>query len=186
MFEWLGQRLRAAAELTDAWQGINLVTEFRPPAPAEAIVRCEAELTRALPESFREFLKLHDGGFVGAEVSLTTTTSTTGFQVYGAAECAAATRRLPEVLEPFGLPTAAFDGLVVFAEYGNSDICLFDASGSDGKEYPVIDGFHEAPSAWREAVIAPNFEEWLRQIFSAMIDRRQYPQYWIPSPLRPL
>ncbi len=42
------------------------------------------------------------------------------------------------------------------------------------------------PDEWREAVIAPNFEEWLRRLFDAMIDRRQYPQYWIPTPLRPL
>jgi hypothetical protein len=73
----------------------------------------------------------------------------------------------------------------VFADYGNSDICLFDSTRANGGEYPVIDGFHEVPSAWRRAEIAPTFEEWLRNIFEALTIRRQYPQYWIETPLHP-
>lgn len=79
MFSWLDERLRAADELTNTWDGINLIADFRAPATADALTRCEAGLGRRLPQSFRSFLELHDGGFVGAEIALPRTTSTTGF-----------------------------------------------------------------------------------------------------------
>lgn len=48
----------------------------------------------------------------------------------------------------------------------------------------MLDGFHEAVGSWRELVIAPSFEDWLRRIFHAFIEREQSPVYWLESPLR--
>lgn len=94
------------------------------------------------------------------------------------------TSDLPE-LAPFALPPGAVAGLIVFAEYSNSDICLFDPAQAEGPEYPIIDGYHEWPDQWRTAVIAPNFEEWLRRMLESLIEKRQYLEYWIPTPLSP-
>jgi hypothetical protein len=70
MFAWLEQRLHETSVISDDWDGINVFAGFRQPATAEVLARCEADLGRPLPESFRAFLELHDGGFIGAEVAL--------------------------------------------------------------------------------------------------------------------
>ncbi|HTD32443.1 MAG TPA: SMI1/KNR4 family protein [Candidatus Elarobacter sp.] len=145
---------------------------------------CEQQLGRFLPESYRAFLSLHDGGFVGLETVLPGMTSTSGFRIFGAQQTTERTLALADDLEPFELPPAALDGLIVFADYGNSDICLFDATRPSGGEYPVLDGFHEAVGSWRELVIAVTFEDWLRRIFDAFIEREQRLEYWLESPLR--
>lgn len=186
MFAWLDGRIRAAEAKSDILEGITFVANLRPPATDAAVESCESELQRFLPDSYREFLKLYDGGFLGLEIALTDgITSTRGFEIFGAAEVAAATVRLAEDLAPFEMPPETFDGLIVFADYGNSDICLFDATRRSGGEYPVLDGFHEAVGEWRDNVIAETFEHWLRQAFDAFVDRDYSLAYWLQSPLRP-
>jgi len=128
MFDWLEQRLRAAHELTDAMDGVNFVDDLRGPAAVDAIERCEAALEQFLPDSYRQFLKLHDGGFLGLEVAMATSTFTSGIQIFSAGECAEATSSLAEDLAPFELPIGALDGLIVFASYGNSDIVYLRAA----------------------------------------------------------
>jgi hypothetical protein len=185
MFAWLDDRIRAAQAKSETLQGIAFVCDLRPPALDAAVESCESELQRFLPESYREFLCLHDGGFIGLEIALQGTTSTRGFQIFGAAEVAATTVRLADDLAPYALPPDAFDGLIVFADYGNSDICLFDATRGTGGEYPVLDGYHEAVGEWRDQVIAANFEQWLRQMLDAFIEREHSLAYWLESPLKP-
>lgn len=185
MFAWLDDRIHAAEAKSETLGGITFVCDLRPPALDAAVESCESLLQRFLPESYREFLRLHDGGFIGLDIALPGTTSTRGFQIFGAAEVAATTMRLADDLAPFELPPDALDGLIVFAGYGNSDICLFDAKRRTGGEYPVLDGYHEAVGEWRDQLIAANFEEWLRQMFDAFIERDRSLAYWLDSPLRP-
>jgi hypothetical protein len=182
MFAWLDERIRKAEQRSETLKNLNFVCDLKPPADPALIERCEAELQRFLPESYRAFLLLHDGGFVGFEVTLGSMTSSEGFQVFGAADAASATLSLATDLEAFDLPPGALDGLIPFCDYGDSDICLFDARRTSGSEYPVLDGYHEAVGQWREHVIASNFEEWLQRGFDAFIAGRSV-VYWVDTPL---
>ena len=185
MFAWLDDRIRAAEAKSQTLEGITFVCDLRPPASDATVESCESALQRFLPDSYREFLRLHDGGFIGLEIALPGTTSTRGFQIFGAGDVAATTMRLAVDLSPFELPAETFDGLIVFADYGNSDICLFDATRGTGGEYPVLDGYYETVGEWRDQVIAANFEQWLLQMFDAFIERDRSLAYWLDSPLKP-
>ncbi len=183
MFEWLDDRVRAAEAKSQTLEGIEFVCELRAAAAQADVEACEDRLQRFLPDSHRTFLTLHDGGFVGIERALAGMTSTSGFRIFGAHETAQTTLALAEELAPFELPPSALDGLIVFADYGNSNVCLFDATRQHGGEYPVLDGFHEAVGSWRDLVIAATFEDWLRRIFDAFVERDQSLEYWLESPL---
>lgn len=183
MFSWLDARMRAADAKAQTLDGIEFVCELRSGADEADLRSCESALQRFLPDSYRTFLALHDGGFVGLETALAGMTSTTGIRIFSAAETAERTLALADDLAPFALPPGMLDGLIVFADYGNSDICAFDATRPNGGEYPVLDGFHEAVETWRELVIATSFEQWLRRIFDAFVERDQSPVYWLESPL---
>jgi hypothetical protein len=127
VFEWLDDRVPAAEAKSQRITGIEFVCDLRSAAPEADVESCEERLQRFLPDSYRTFLSLHDGAFIGVETALAGMTSTSGFLIFGARETAERTVTLADDLAPFGLPPSALAGLIVLADYGNSDVCLFDA-----------------------------------------------------------
>ncbi|MEW6747040.1 MAG: SMI1/KNR4 family protein [Planctomycetota bacterium] len=108
---------------------------LRPPASSRDIDALEEELHCALPESYRGFLELHDGGTID------------GLVIFGIEELRA-------------FDTGSFPShLIPFHPVTDDDFECFDTSRPDVGEYPVV--WYGRGSGAEEATTYTDFIDWL-------------------------
>jgi SMI1 / KNR4 family (SUKH-1) len=161
-------------------QGFIWLTEPHPPATADAIARCEKAIGIELPPSYKEVLREHDGvTFViklapGVEMFL---------MLLGTREIVDETLRMRGGWVDF--PQVSLDGLVVFADSMDGDVCLFDQMQARDGRVPVLGGGHEDdPGLWRETVIADDFGQWLRNVLAFVTEygnHNDFRYWWVPD-----
>jgi len=134
--------------------GNSIEVEFRlkSPAKAEEILVINEQLGVKLPNSFEQFLKIHDGGEIYDYEELD------GFRILGTKDIVKINRQIAELYEDEWL-----EDIVIFAEcIGEGNYLGFKVQ-SDYDEYKILDCFHEeAPVNWE--VITNNFDEFLEKL----------------------
>lgn len=142
------EETRVASHWSDiaAWLTKHeVVQELPPPASRKAIAACEKALGRALPESLRSLLAIHNGGrslFGGADL----------LDLDGIVQHVTIQRRFKPARDRRGLLPFVIDG------YG--DYLVLDKKGV------VLDAPHDADD---ESRVAPTLEAWLERVARAMM-----------------
>ena len=71
--------------------------------------------------------------------------------------------------------------LIVFADWGDGNLCVFDPDQREGSAVPVIEVSPDIHfEEWRDIHAASSFEEWITRILDA-IANGQHPLYWFPA-----
>jgi hypothetical protein len=192
MFDWLPERI-AAVQNTDTAREQGWQFVLNPPASEEDIERCEAALHLSLPPSYRAFLLRWNGASlfrrehvwpdgrisVSAEIGIGGTLASPQ-PAFG---------RLPtlnaRLRADIPVPAEDWGSLIVAFNIPGPGACYCglnpERSTAEG-EYAVVDCDSDyGPYCWRQAVIAPSFEAWLRRAFDEDLATGN-PWYWVGSP----
>jgi hypothetical protein len=169
-------RLVAQAAAAVRAAGLGWVVEAAPPASDAAIAECEARLAVPLPTSYRNLLRKHDGVTLGIDVT----------QYYRAELELFGTRLIVERnAEELGRTVTVFkesvEGLIVFSDTMDGDLCLFDRTQSRGDAVPVLFADHENdPDGWRTKIIARDFALWFSEVLEFVINSPAHNdfRYW--------
>ena len=147
---------------------------------------CEERIGILLPPPYREFLKRRNGVEHGIDrrrfVRYYLTLLGTDEIVERTLEHRARAKT--------AFPEESFDGLVVFADTMDGDVCLFDKMQEGDGRVPVLWGGHEAdPDEWRDTIVAADFDQWYRNVLTYIVehgDHDDFRYWWEPAwTLRP-
>lgn len=160
--------------------GLGWVVEAAPPATEAAIVECEARLGVTLPPSYRAFLRRHDGVTLGIRrsryVQYELALLSTGMIVERTAE---------ELGRTVAVFKESIDGLIVFSDTMDGDLCLFDRAQSRGDAVPVLFADHENdPDGWRTQIIGYDFTQWFSEVLQFVIKspgHNDFRYWWSPG-----
>lgn len=101
-----------------------------------------------------------------------------------------------EAISDMDRPEDFWKNLIICSYIGDGRYIVLDPDNrSDSTEYRVCDAVNEFwPGCWRrDLVIADSFEEWVKNMFDAMVIRKETPEFWesriaplvLPTPLMP-
>jgi hypothetical protein len=170
---------KAAAEYCVRWQAA-----FGEPADDVQIAECEAALSVTLSPSHRAFLNCYNGAHFAIDLFHKSGLAHE-VRILSCAEMVAETTSERVFLNDFFagiIDNPPLTSAIVVARYGHSgDICLGDPANTVDGEYVILDGFNEAPDAWRDSVIARTFGEWLERMLVAFVEEQSLLSYWIPA-----
>ena len=168
---------------------IGLGFKFNSPADEHEISKCENQLGLILPTSYREFLKLSNGAHLfcssqpkyGKNASWWTDD---GILIQDTGSIIEFNQYHDEIY----VDDDGKKKFISFAYLGHiltGDFCGFDITGCMNSEYKILDCQHDCSfEDWQqEHVISSSFEEWLMNIFDAVVLNQIRPEYWIPWPL---
>ena len=192
MYEWIPKSIEQSRNI---FQELSLDWGFSmgEAATREEVHECEQELCLLLPHSYREFLLKYNGAHLfysnaGTRSDSDSWWANSGVVVFG-------TKSLleyrPLIYDAFlynddsnveEYPSVL--SIAYLGRIGTGDFCALNRDELIGAENLVIDCDHElSPSEWKDAPIAISFEEWLRKMFSRVIENRSQPEYWLEDTL---
>lgn len=172
-------KAEGAVRLSGAHWSFNLSRKALPTEIAEL----ERDIGVRLPPSYRDFLLVHNGAHFSIDVKDSVDWSYS-VSILPITKVRQATLEIRNTLMQTSSQRLQQNELIVgFAAYGDgSDRCLLNGMLRNGdNEFAVTDAFHEAPGEWTSSVIAGSFDEWLRNMFEAVISRQSLLEYWIPT-----
>lgn len=145
------------------------------PASEDAIASCEQRIGTELPSGYRDFLEQQNGIELGLDLAPFIRSYLTLLGTNQIAERTLAQRALANS----SFPEESFDGLIVFADTMDADVCLFDRTQERDGRVPVLAGHHEEdPDLWRETVIAADFDQWLRNVLLYVAEHDDFRYWW--------
>ena len=171
------EELAAAAMAAVTASGLGWHRSNHGPAAEDALASCEQRIEMALPSSYRDFLKHQNGVELGLDLAPFVRSYLTLLSSDEIAERTLEQRAIAN----YSFPEESFDGLIVFADTMDGDVCLFDRSQERDGRVPVLAGHHEEdPDLWRETVIAADFDQWLRNVLLYVTEHGDHDdfRYW--------
>jgi hypothetical protein len=183
MYAWLPSKM-AAAELAAQRLGAKWTMRLGLPATQSAIAAAERDLGLLLPNSQKEFFKLHNGAFFGVVVPKYGAEDPFGVEVFSIDELVTYTTESRAIFARYDETGEApfWRSLVAVGTSGGcGDLCLLDLEQPTAPdECVVLDGFNETPHLWRKRIIAGSFAQWLERMFDGLIVNGILPDYWAP------
>lgn len=175
------EALISAAAAAVRSHGLIWYEKRRPAASPEAISQCETAIGTMLPSSYSDFLRQHDGLMLVIRLAWY---AEYFIELLGTQDLVARTAQIADSVAD-GFPNQSFDGLIVFADIMDGDLCLFDRSQAVGEAVPVVVADHEEdPLGWRRAVIADDFTTWFANVLRFVTEWREHNEFrywWVPE-----
>lgn len=152
-----------------------------PPATQADLDHCESSIGVTLPQSYRAFLSETNGATFGIQLRPLVRYELT---LLSSDQVTARTfKRRAYAQQSF--PEESFEGLIVFADTMDGDICLFDRLQERDSLVPVLGGSHEDdPDGWRRTLIAVDFDQWYRNVLGYVAlygDHDDFRYWWEPN-----
>jgi SMI1 / KNR4 family (SUKH-1) len=186
MYEWILDTVERSIEVFHGFS-LECGMHLGEPATTEEIHQCEQAIGLELPHSYKEFLLIHNGAHLFsdrdpqyAKAEEAPWWSDSGTVILGLESLLSYRKTLMWTYELCDFPVRPFP--IPIAYLGRSctgEFCALDMTSLNNLENPVMYCEHDRdPSEWKDFTIASSFEDWLHKTFEAVIDRKNFPEYW--------
>jgi hypothetical protein len=184
MYEWMLDAVKRSRKVFQDFS-IECGMKLEVAATREEIHQCEQALGVSLPYSYKQFLLTYNGAHLFSDIEPSrveedSSWSDSGVLVFGLQSLLSYRKKLISIYEPCDISVLPFPVPVAYLGRPNTgEFCALDMTSLSALENPVMECDHElVPSEWKKAKIAESFESWLHEMFNAVIERQQFPEYW--------
>jgi hypothetical protein len=186
MYDWMPDAVERSVKIFHEFS-IECGMYLGAAATKEEIYQCEQALELELPHSYKEFLLTYNGAHLFsdgepqyAEAEEAPWWSNSGIVILGLQSLLSYRKTLIWTYELCDYPVQPFP--IPVAYLGRSctgEFCALDMTSSTNLENPVMYCEHDRdPNEWKSFTISKSFGDWLNKTFEAVIEHKNFPEYW--------